>query len=582
MSEKRPAGRRVLIIGWDGGTWDVFRPLAEKGLMPRLKSLMDRGSFGVMTSTIPPVTPPAWTTLLTGINPERHGIFGFMEGLLFGETRRDVLARARPVSSLSFTNPSLLDILGRADKRMMCVNLPMSYPPRPVNGIMITGMLTPSDADNFTWPPELKQELGDYVIDVAHAPTLDEAARKKHEFDNATWVKRCTEIVGLRAQTVCRLGKTYPWDFGFVVFTGTDRIFHPLWPEIMDLIGKDSPTTGMEELLERFFVELDTALGALLDAFPDAVVMLTSDHGFGPRADHTVYPDVFLGEKGFLARRQGGPGRGLRQEVRRFVRRAAEALLPHRLTANLLRKASDRQTRLLASLDRECTVAYFSGLDAASYGSVKLLRETTAGLDNDERTRLVDEIMASLREMRDPRSGREILAGVYRREEVFPGAVVMVPSGTVFELTDEVFDRKPEFLPEIILEFRDGYTGRTDPLATQLVGPPPPDSHVGVHRTEGMFVLAGEPFKPAGEAPPMHLADVAPTVLHLTGLPVPADMQGEPPLALFTDEHLRAHPVQTEEAPAAGTEAPDETPHAYTPEQEKSVRDHLRRLGYLE
>ncbi len=157
----------------------------------------------------------------------------------------------------------------------------------------------------------------------------------------------------------------------------------------------------------------------------------------------------------------------------------------------------------------------------------------------------------------------------------------LLPHVTPPIITDEIFDQKLDFLPDVFVRFREGYTGRVDPLETELVKGRPA-STPGWHRAEGMFVLAGDPVKAAGEAPPLHLADVAPTVLYLSGLPVPEEMQGEPPIALFRDEFVEDHPLERceypgyDEASVEGRGAP-----AYTDEQEQQVRDHLRELGYM-
>ena len=555
--------QRILIVGWDGGTWRVFGPLVERGLMPNLKSLMDRGSFGTMTSTIPPVTPPAWTTLLTGLKPEKHGIFGFMEGMVCADSRQEFRSRSRPVSALSLKHRSLLDILGDAGKHVMCINVPMTYPPRPVHGIMISDFLSPSDAVDFTYPAELKDELEDYVIDIIHATRIQETTQQRLGYAEDAWVKRCTQIVRIRADNICRLGKTHPWDFGIVVFTATDRIFHPRWPEIVTFLDKEAPTTEMERLLLEFFVELDRALGRLVESFGDATVLLTSDHGFQQRADHAVHVDVWLEREGFLVRKRRGSGRKLRRALRSVLRAAMEKLLPPRLTARLLLKATDRQTRMAESIDRERSVAYFAGFDAATYGAVRLVAETTTALDEKQRSELLRNLIDSLKNMTDPETDEPIIKEAFLREELFPGAVV-------------------DFLPEIVLEFREGYTGRVDPLATGLLGPSPKDNQIGVHQLDGMFVLAGEAVKPLGEVAPLQLADIAPTVLYLSGLPIPNVMQGSPPLQLLADEYVATHPVEHRDYAEEPHRPPGERAAAYTQEQERQVKDHLRRLGYLE
>ena len=556
--------QRVLIVGWDGGTWRVFRPLAEKGVMPRLKALMDRGSFGVMTSTIPPLTPPAWTTLMTGVNPGTHGIFGFMEDTLPAESRRDVLESAAPVSAMSLKHRTLVDILGDAGRKSMVVNVPMSYPPRPLNGIMITGMLTPSDAVEYTYPPELTNELTDYAIDVVHSHTIRERGELEQGIADVPLVRICTDVTRRRAENIVRIGKTHAWDFAIVVFTGTDRVSHRLWTEIVELVGKDAPTTEMEQLLLTFYRELDRALGRLVDAFPDATVMIMSDHGFGPRAEHTVIVDACLEEKGFLVRKPGkGVGHGLRRVLRQSVRKTIETLLPRKLALKLFRRAVSRQSRMLALIDVEKSVARFENFGSNAFGGVRLLDPPGTQRSEESRRALIAEIATALGDMRDPETDEPVVVDVHRREELFPGPVRV-------------------FLPDLVINFREGYTGRTDPFTTELIGPPPVDTSVGLHRIEGMFLLAGKPFAALGEVGPLHLADVAPTVLYLCGLAVPTRMEGAPPTALLTDAYLQAHPVERCDDGEDGVRPDDERTAAYSEEQVQQVKDHLRHLGYMD
>ena len=169
--------QQILVIGWDGGTWTVFDPLVARGVMPKLAALRARGSHGVMRSTMPPVTAPAWSTLITGLGPQQHGIFGFMEGMLFGETLGAAGRDARPASSLSLRGRTLFDILGTAGRRVLSVNLPLTYPPREVNGVLISGMMTPQNAATFTYPPTLADELTDYRIDINHSSNREERGR---------------------------------------------------------------------------------------------------------------------------------------------------------------------------------------------------------------------------------------------------------------------------------------------------------------------------------------------------------------------------------------------------------------------
>ena len=554
---------RMLIVGWDGGTWRVFRPLAEKGLMPNLKALMDRGCHGVMNSTIPPITPPAWTTLLTGTRPERHGIFGFMAGVLPGEAGDGTAVRTH--NSLSIKGATVLDLLGEAGRRVMAVNVPMSYPPHPVNGIMITGMLTPSDAEDYTYPPGLKDEIDDYLIDVAWDTDTIRRATRVSRLSNAALVERCIEIVRTRCDHVLRLSGTHPWDLGIVIFTSTDRLFHRMWGEFESLGRAGKPESRLQELLVAFAAELDRALGRLVEANGDATVMLVSDHGFGPAPHTTVHVDLALQQAGLQVMRTTGgstAGRALRRGTRRVIRRLMEILLPRKVRRALLKKSKRRLERQQEAMDLSRSKARFTFVDHFVTGAVRFVKETTAPLSEQEKRELAEGIIKVMLDLRDPKTGSPVFVRGRRREELYPNAEV-------------------NYLPEVILEFADGYGGRVEPLATELFGGPAEGDQDGHHRIEGMFVLAGPHVRAGGEVDALHLSDIAPLALYLNDLPVPPEMQGEVPTALFTEEHVKDHPVRKTDAAAQPTVSPtSET--AYSAEQEEKVKQRLRDLGYLD
>ena len=578
----------VLIVGWDGGSWTVFRPLVEKGRMPNLKVLMDRGCWGVMRSTVPYLTPPAWTTMATGLRPEKHGLFGFFEGRLLGDPLPGGVDSLRPVNSRSVQAPDLHDLFSAAGRNVLSVNFPTTWPPRPIRGVMVCGMMTPLGTKDFTWPPELKEELAGYEIDITGGTDPKKKTIRSGQYDDVAFVRKCTEIMRKRSEAVRRLGRKYPWDLGLVVFTGPDRICHRVWTPIAAYVAGDGPGGRIGEALDEFFGELDAALGRLTEDAPDARVLIVSDHGFGPRPTRAVYPNVCLERGGFLVRlkrpSEGSVVRRLARDARRIVRRLMETLLPRRLVRRLLASVDTRETRVMRTLDLARTRAYFVNVDNGEYGAVRLVPETTAALKDAGlrpgeaglppgdaglrpgeagREALIEEILAALQTMTDPGTGAPVAAEVSRARDVFPDA------------PDPVRD----LLPEIVIHFFPNYTGRVDPLETRLV-----DEHVasppGWHRMEGMYVLAGAPARPAGESPELSLEDVAPTVLYLAGLPVPPAMQGEIPVHLLDDRYVAEHPAVTGGPGAA--EPGNRARPRYSPDEEQELRDRLKHLGYLE
>lgn len=112
---------RVLVIGIDGGTWDLFKPLIDEDKMPHLGKLLNNGAHGILMSTIPPVTAPAWSSFLTGKNPARHGVFDFIDW--DGKLRKEKL-----VSSQSIHGQWFPEILSKQGKTVGLINVPLTYP----------------------------------------------------------------------------------------------------------------------------------------------------------------------------------------------------------------------------------------------------------------------------------------------------------------------------------------------------------------------------------------------------------------------------------------------------------------------
>ncbi len=153
---------KLLIIGLDGATWDVLMPLIKDKKLPTLEKLVKNGSYGVLESTIPPVTGGAWLSLVTGKTPGKTGVIDFLN-------RKDGSYKLYPTSSTNFKGHSFWDYLSKANKKVGIFNYPMLFPPYKVNGFMISGLGSSPD-DDISYPLSLKEELeqvsGKYEIYV--------------------------------------------------------------------------------------------------------------------------------------------------------------------------------------------------------------------------------------------------------------------------------------------------------------------------------------------------------------------------------------------------------------------------------
>src|SRR5205085_6322680 len=205
---------RVFIVGWDGATFDLIEPWVAEGKLPNIARLMKRGVHGRLRSTLPPMTFPAWSSFMTGKNPGKHGIFDF--------------TRQKPGKyELEFVNgglrraPSFWNILSRAGRKVISISVPCTYPPEPVNGIMISGFDGPgqvgtSEVDaRGMHPPELHQEikekLGGHPIGAFIANEINDGRP-------SAGLDRMLDAVRRKAATAKYLMQNKPWDCMMILF----------------------------------------------------------------------------------------------------------------------------------------------------------------------------------------------------------------------------------------------------------------------------------------------------------------------------------------------------------------------------
>jgi len=287
--------QKVLVIGLDGGTPSILFPLAIKDDLTNLKKMMTSGSYGTLTSTIPPVTCPAWVSSVTGVNPGKHGIHDFFLSIDISN-RKIEYANSRKRRTRAIWN-----ILSDAGKKVVILNVPVTYPPEKVNGVMVSGMLTPNLNSDFVYPKELKDDLLDlnYQIDIGDTMLEQITSFKQSKIGLLNEIK---ELLHLRMRTALYLMEQCEWDLFMVVFVTLDRIFHLYWKDI----DSTHISYNYEESKQTFpgiltiLRELDHAIGKLIrKAGNDTNTIIYSDHGF--KALNTYYfPNKIFQKKSFL------------------------------------------------------------------------------------------------------------------------------------------------------------------------------------------------------------------------------------------------------------------------------------------
>jgi predicted AlkP superfamily phosphohydrolase/phosphomutase len=536
------AQRRVLIIGLDGATFRLLEPWTREGDLPTLADLMARGSYGELRSTFPALTPPAWSSFMTGKNPGKHGVYSFRE------TAAEGYASGPLVSANLLQARTLWEIVGDAGLPVGAINVPPSYPVRPVNGFMVACMFAPPGDPRIIHPASEQPLLGDdYVINVKPPGNL--------RLSDPAYGERALEYLRLlrtnaerRLELTAALMRRHPWALLAVVFYEPDRIQHFFWDY---LVGR--PPDGVPDSLARAITQqardiyrlLDRATGALVsEAGSDTVTFVVSDHGFGRGPERVVHVNHWLARSGWLARHRSWRLRRwlVKQLPRRYKQR-------WKTVENLL-------------VNFGASAAWCEVMETRSAGIWLNVRGRqprgwiAPGVDYERRR---DELVRNLSALEE--DGRPLFARVARREDVYHGpATVLAP--------DVLLEASPDF----------GFTFglRTELNSGRVTAPFDGAGYRGAHDPAGIFVVAGPGIAARGRSAAAPIEAIAPTTLCLLGLGVPAGMDAAPLLDLLTPELRASTRVELVED-VAPTRAPLDVA-----EDQSQVEEQLRALGYLE
>src|SRR5437899_8805790 len=214
---------RSVIFGVDGLTFRIIHPLIERGELPNFKKLRDEGCEAILESKYPPLTPPAWTSLSTGLKPARHGVYDYW---VYADEAKQGVTRSVHVQTQRRGEKAIWNILSEYGKQVLVINVPATYPPEAVNGIMVSGYLTPSTDVDFTYPTAFKEELfqqvPDYQIDLDYRNIWNQPKPKALEL----LIDATLRMTERRIDLTVQLLKEKSWDFCYVVFVGPDRLQH--------------------------------------------------------------------------------------------------------------------------------------------------------------------------------------------------------------------------------------------------------------------------------------------------------------------------------------------------------------------
>jgi len=527
--------KRLMVIGLDGAELSLIKKWIEQRKLPTFKKLIDNGTFGLLKSTLPPITPPAWTSAFTGVNPGKHNIFGF-----FVHEGYDL----RLVNATDRKAKAVWEVLSEKGLKVIVVNVPVTYPPEKVNGIMISGMVGfRAISRDYTYPKEIKNELAKigYILDVPLEARLGHILDAQHPID----------MTEKRRQAVIHLMKNYPWDLFIVVFSALDRVQHFFW-KYMNSSSGESP---LRDVILKTYEALDNVINELLGLVDrDTNFIFFSDHGFGP-----LHKEIFLNN--------WFKNLGLLKLVERSEPGVLKRIV-HRLP-NYMKSPFARRRRIgppiaagpqaLKNIDWSKTKAWLEASDGRV--TINLRGRKPLGIveSGEEYEDLKNYIIEKLSEFRDPDNGERVIEKVHRGEEIYHGP----------------YTRNG---PDLLVEPMAGYILENQPFGEQLFKKPERSS--ADHRPHGIFISYGPDIKKGHEIRNAVITDIAPTILYMMGMSIPPVTDGRVLREIFEEgSELATTAVKFEDFEEIKRRVrPREI---YTKKEEEEIKERLRRLGYI-
>jgi len=532
---------KILVIGLDAATMDLVEPWAAAGHLPALERLMSEGTSARLLSTPNMHSASAWTSILTGLNPGRHGLFVFSDRDF--ETGKQVFFKGG-----DRTGELLSKHLSRNGLTSGFLNVPMTYPAAcEPGGFMVSGLDAPSLDEKAFCPPELRNELFARFPNYRYAPDglgeLMKAGRIKQAI--AEWLK----LIEIQTAAAEYLLTTRPVDFFMTVFTASDWAGHNLWDQ----------TESTSNALLEIYRALDVAVARLLDHTDDAThVYVISDHGMGRHTGASYRLAQWLEEKAYMVRRDSSKARSA---VIDAGRKAARGLLPvsvrERVKAGIGRERVEKlqaaeKDSFYSSIDWQQTLAYTE--PGRHVININLEGRNANGIVRQEQYNAVCSRMIGDLEGWTDRKGNKVVDHVARCDDVYSGPftarasdlyVYWNPSAEAGEPPDEVRAR--------------GFWWTGD------------------HRLEGILICRGPGIRQKNKIDSPTVYDFFPTIAFAAGLPVPDGLDGRVINGAFEDQFLAEHPIRAESQAAAA----DAERFKLSADEEALVEEKLRGLGYI-
>lgn len=569
---------KVLVIGLDGATFDLIKPWVKDGKLPTLKRVLEKGAHGVLLSTHQSNSPQAWTSFMTGKNAGKHGIFDFVEPVPNSYDVKFINASYR-------NGKTLWRIISNAGKKVVVINVPITFPAEEVNGCLISGWDSPGLGEDSVYPPNLLREInraagGNYILEPGVTGFIHKGRR-----DLA--LNKMYESIESRFRAAKYLLKNKEWDFFAVVFTSIDRVQHYFWKFINPNHPNYDPEDreGFGNAIYSIYQKLDNALNNLINDLPeDVTIFIMSDHGGGASSNKTFYINHWLAEQGFL---RFASNNSIKSRIKkaghkclRTINLLLKGFLSRRMKEKLARIFPELRNRVdstlcLSGIDWDNTLAY-SRENAPTICINLKGREPKGTVEPGSAYEKVrEDIINKLLNLRCPQTNEPIVERVLKREEMYSGKFIYKAPDLLIQWKNDAYIQRPSFTNN---------NGKWFQILThkELEWAETVSRPSGIHRREGIFLALGKHIKQSLQIPDANIVDVFPTVLFTMGIPIPEDTDGKVLTEIFKEDFIQSNPIKIGEQQETVDYMKAQDERAYSDNEAALIEERLKGLGYID
>lgn len=522
--------KKSIIIGLDGAPYSLFKKWIEENKFPFLKKIKQKGVFGILETVIPPYTMIAWPCFYTGKNPGKIGPF-MIKGEGFDP---DAFSKSSFMNSYDIKTFSIWEYLSERNYKVGVMNVPVTYPPKKVNGFLVSDFLTPKGASDFYYPEKLKEILKNYKIKSEISTGF---GYKDKDLNKDYLYKMFSELLKNRIEHAIKLISTEKPDFFMIDFKEIDDFMHFFFD-------------NKEKVIE-FFKKAEKGLEEIVNLINPDIILIMSDHGFHHSPRRYFYINTWLLKKGYLEKSKsikGGISRYIYNIGVYTVKKLGwiRNLVPEKLKFKIARGEMKRR------VDWESTKVYANWY-AGLYFNPRFFKK------EEEKEKLAKELKEALLDLKDPENeNKKPILKAFTKYEYL--------SGPFFDIMPEVvYTTTPEYKINVNI---------FDKVFDEIIERP---AVVGHHTgdLEGIYIFAGKPFEENKEGPKLSIIDAIPNFLFALGEPVLKDMDGKVNKELFKkdykDKKVEFIELQYKEYKERKMDI----------EEEESIKEHLKGLGYI-